>query len=368
MAHDSNGQTEMEGMTEIELSGAKAAENREPSPLDRSSHSTQEHIVCIGSESDRSLDATGPNAEESLDGDASDEVSVSDNTENGGTEEEQQVQESYWVRQMRTPKFWYILAGFIAFLLASVLAGTQIFEAIIASKQWFLDNKPLSVPWYCIMFSVASAAFMPYGPFCISIGYIFGIGVGFAVQSLAIFVSSAFIYVIGRLFLRKRVDAWLSQYRLWRAIMDTVGRDHLEAAKINILMCFIPMPYGTHAYLFSISRCAFWNFVSVFELGMVGHTFLNLAVGDALALASESEQSQTLRLVGTLVGAVAMVLSIWYGGVVTQRIMDECYTEDKVMDKLKLLSAQQAPAGETEGGGEAGVEMQEEGRAAEGRA
>lgn len=43
-------------------------------------------------------------------------------------------------------------------------------------------------------------------------------------------------------------------------------------------MCFIPMPYGTHAYLFSISRCAFWNFVSVFELGMVGHTFLNLAV------------------------------------------------------------------------------------------
>lgn len=56
------------------------------------------------------------------------------------------------------------------------------------------------------MFSVASAAFMPYGPFCISIGYIFGIGVGFAVQSLAIFVSSAFIYVIGRLFLRKRVS------------------------------------------------------------------------------------------------------------------------------------------------------------------
>jgi hypothetical protein len=70
---------------------------------------------------------------------------------------------------------------------------------------------------------------------------------------------------------------------------------------------------------------------------MVGHTLLNLAVGDSLVLASDSEESQTLRLVGTLVGALAMVLSIWYGGVVTQHIMEACYSKDKINHKLTLL-------------------------------
>ncbi len=70
---------------------------------------------------------------------------------------------------------------------------------------------------------------------------------------------------------------------------------------------------------------------------MVGHTLFNLAVGDALVLASDSEESQTLRLVGNLVGALAMVLSIWYGGVVTQRIMEACNSKDKINHKLTLL-------------------------------
>jgi len=307
-----------------------------------SSDTTQEHVVSVESLSDGGqTEQAGSPASEDLLLDDGDDLSDAENVDMLPEETEQ---ESFWVRQMRKPKFWAIVAGVVVFLLLGVLAGTHIFEAIISSKQWFLDNRWISVPWYCTLFSVASAVLMPYGPFCISIGYIFGIGWGFAVQSLAIFVSSAFIYVIGRVCLKQRVDAWLCQYRLWRAIMECMGRDHLEAAKINILMCFIPMPYGTHAYLFSISRCAFWNFVCVFELGMVGHTFLNLAVGDALALASDSEESQTLRLVGTVVGALAMVFSIWYGGVVTQRVMDECYTEEKVMDKLALLDNAAPPS------------------------
>jgi len=266
---------------------------------------------------------------------------------------------SIWER-LKDPKVAGIILAIILFLLIGVICGTQIFEAIVGAKQWFLDNPLVSVPWYCLLFSVASAVFMPYGPFCISVGYIWGLRWGFPVQLAAIAVSSAFIYVVGRVLLKKRVNEHTQKYRLWRAIMDHMGRDWKEAAKINLLMCFIPMPYGTHAYLFSLSECTFFNFVWVFELGMIGHTFLNLAVGDALAMSAElgTESTSTLQFVATIVGVVAMIVSIWYGGIVTQRIMDQEYNEDKILVKHDACSNDAVTAyPDVECGGSAGVEL-----------
>jgi len=253
---------------------------------------------------------------------------------------EQVARVSIWKR-LQNRKVWGVILAVVLFLLLGLICGTKIFESIIAAKSWFVENPLLSVPWYCFLFSAASAVFMPYGPFCISVGYIFGLGWGLPVQLSAIFVSSAFIYLVGRVLLKKRVTEYTnkSEFRLWRAIMDHMGKDWKEAAKINMLMCFIPMPYGTHAYFFSVSECSFWNFVWVFEIGMIGHTLLNLAVGDALAQSSDLSQKEgsPLQFIATIVGAIAMIASIWYGGIVTQRIMDTTYSEEKVMDKAGLL-------------------------------
>eukprot|EP00287_Rhodomonas_sp_CCMP768_P020848 CAMPEP_0202818440 /NCGR_PEP_ID=MMETSP1389-20130828/8339_1 /ASSEMBLY_ACC=CAM_ASM_000865 /TAXON_ID=302021 /ORGANISM="Rhodomonas sp., Strain CCMP768" /LENGTH=420 /DNA_ID=CAMNT_0049490795 /DNA_START=184 /DNA_END=1446 /DNA_ORIENTATION=- len=256
---------------------------------------------------------------------------------------EEHEERTIW-EHLRNPKVYGTILVIFLFLLIGVACGAHIFEAIVGAKQWFLDNPLISVPWYCFLFSVASAIFMPYGPFCISVGYIWGLKWGFPVQLCAIFVSSAFIYLVGRVLLKKWVNERTMKYRLWRAIMDHMGNDWREAAKINILMCFIPMPYGTHAYLFSLSECSFTCFVSVFEVGMIGHTFLNLAVGDALAMSAElgSESTSTLQFVATIVGVVAMILSIWYGGIVTQRIMEQHYNEDKMLVKNACTEADRA--------------------------
>jgi hypothetical protein len=45
-----------------------------------------------------------------------------------------------------------------------------------------------------------------------------------------------------------------------------LATDWQEAAKINVLLCFMPIPYGSHGYLFALSDVPFFQFVGVFAL------------------------------------------------------------------------------------------------------
>ena len=51
---------------------------------------------------------------------------------------------------------------------------------------------------YYVVFVACSIVFIPYGPFCIAIGFIFGVYWGFLIQMGAILLSSAVLFVIGR--------------------------------------------------------------------------------------------------------------------------------------------------------------------------
>lgn len=171
-----------------------------------------------------------------------------------------------------------------------VLAGSHVFDAITASKQWFLSQPFLGVVYYCAAFSLASAVMFPYGPFCVSIGYIFGFWRGLWIQSLAVFISSAFCYFVATWMKMDRcIDQWLQPYESQRKFLEVLQKDHLQSLKINVLLCFVPMPYGAHVYLFACTKYPFWRFVTVFEIGMLGHTIMNLVVGEALMSGKDRE-------------------------------------------------------------------------------
>jgi hypothetical protein len=58
----------------------------------------------------------------------------------------------------------------------------------------------------------------------------------------------------------------MSQYRIWKGLTRMLATDWQEAAKINVLLCFMPIPYGSHGYLFALSDVPFFQFVGVFAL------------------------------------------------------------------------------------------------------
>ena len=51
---------------------------------------------------------------------------------------------------------------------------------------------------YYVVFVACSIVFIPYGPFCIAIGFIFGVYWGFLIQMGAILLSSAVLFIVGR--------------------------------------------------------------------------------------------------------------------------------------------------------------------------
>ena len=116
--------------------------------------------------------------------------------------------------------------------------GNQIFNTIIAGKDFFreaqilkkypsfatsysesepgtdwenLPTRDQELPWslvvYYIVFVACAMVFIPYGPFCIAMGFIFGVYWGFLIQMGAIFVSSATLFIIGRYLFKDYVSS-----------------------------------------------------------------------------------------------------------------------------------------------------------------
>ena len=85
--------------------------------------------------------------------------------------------------------------------------GNQIFNAIIAGKDFFREELPWSLIVYYVVFVGCSIVFIPYGPFCIAIGFIFGVYWGFLIQMGAILFSSAVLFIIGRYLFKDYVSA-----------------------------------------------------------------------------------------------------------------------------------------------------------------
>lgn len=224
-----------------------------------------------------------------------------------------------------------LVAGAVLVLVAISLGanfGNSIFNVIIDARE-YLQNQPLSLLGYFAIFSVMSMFLVPYSPFCIAIGFIFGITTGLGIEMVNIFLSSSVIYVFSRHLIKKRVEVMIERsegsiaHTLWKGVIAYIGRDWREAAKMNVLLCFIPMPYGMNRYLFSLTDVPFSQYTVFFMVGMVPNTLLNLLVGAALSEASGEAGVDTFRLLATLLACCGILLAIWHAKSIAQQVLVE---------------------------------------------
>jgi uncharacterized membrane protein YdjX (TVP38/TMEM64 family) len=75
----------------------------------------------------------------------------------------------------------------------------------------YFSTRDQELPWslvvYYIVFIACAMVFIPYGPFCIAMGFIFGVYWGFLIQMGAIFVSSATLFIVGRYLFKDYVSS-----------------------------------------------------------------------------------------------------------------------------------------------------------------
>ena len=61
-----------------------------------------------------------------------------------------------------------------------------------------------------------------------------------------------------------------------KTLLKLISKNWKEAGKVNLLMCFMPIPYGAHIYLFAISSVPLEQFVAFSMIGMMPYTFLGI--------------------------------------------------------------------------------------------
>jgi uncharacterized membrane protein YdjX (TVP38/TMEM64 family) len=232
-----------------------------------------------------------------------------------------------------------ILVLCIGFALSPTL-----FAKVVSCKQWFIEGGLQGVLYFTMMFSASMATLLPYTPFCIATGYIWGFSRGLVVQFLAVFVSSGFIYGIGRALVvlspTTAVSSW-TWHQEWMNLIPEIDRDWRNAAKLNFLLCYIPMPYGVHAYIFALSKHAFVTFVAVFEVGMIGHMILNLKIGSLLA-SRDDTNAHNLKIWGVVISVCVMVVVTLVSAWFAQRQLDldrGAVSVEKDDDNLAVLEA-----------------------------
>lgn len=89
----------------------------------------------------------------------------------------------------------------------SYIFGKQAFAEITAAKDWFRAGSPLTILFYVACMTCWCVVLMPYGPLCIAVGFIFGFYQGLLIQLVALVVSNAALYAVGRHMLRDYVRA-----------------------------------------------------------------------------------------------------------------------------------------------------------------
>jgi uncharacterized membrane protein YdjX (TVP38/TMEM64 family) len=238
---------------------------------------------------------------------------------------------------MRTPSPCHsqrmvAVVGISVLLLVGVALSPTLFERVISCKHWFIEEGVNGVLYFSLIFSFGMVVILPYTPFCVACGYIWGLRNGILVQTFAIFLSSGFIYGIGGL-VKHYIPMTVIQNREWTKLLNEIDEDWRRGAKINLLFCFIPMPYGTHAYIFALSNHAFLTYVIVFELGMVGHTLLNLGIGTVLAAHGEAA-ADPLKTWGAVASITVMIVATCFAGGIAQRQLDYDAEPDDVFESL----------------------------------
>jgi uncharacterized membrane protein YdjX (TVP38/TMEM64 family) len=53
---------------------------------------------------------------------------------------------------------------------------------IIDAKAWFIEDLPISLMIYYAVFVLSAIFLIPYGPFCIAMGFVYGFFWGFIIQ------------------------------------------------------------------------------------------------------------------------------------------------------------------------------------------
>lgn len=143
----------------------------------------------------------------------------------------------------------------------------------------------LGLVYFAVVYTIAEVLAIPAIPLTASAGYLFGVTKGTAIVLLSGSIAAAVGFLIGRFFLREKVEKILQEYPKFQAVDRVIGK---EGFKIMILLRLSPIfPFALSNYLYGVTSVEFWPYfwgtMIGFAPGTAAYVYTG-TVGKALTL------------------------------------------------------------------------------------
>lgn len=146
-------------------------------------------------------------------------------------------------------------------------------------QDWISGLGPLGAVLYGLAYVAAALLFVPGAILTLGAGYLFGIGWGLVIVSLAATTTAALAFLIARYAARDRVEKLARKNEKFAAVDRAIGKN---GWKVVALLRLSPLiPFSLSNYLYGLTSVRFLPFVVASWAGMLPGSLLYVALGAA---------------------------------------------------------------------------------------
>lgn len=194
-----------------------------------------------------------------------------------------------------------------AVLVVGTLASRHVsVDTLSHAIDWIQGLGPVGPVVYGFAYFLLELVAVPALPLTVGAGYLFGVGRGSAVVSVAATSAAAASFLLARYGARDFISGLARRYPKFRAVDRAVGR---EGFKFVLLLRLSPLlPFALSNYLYGLTSVRFWPYVLGSWLGMLPGSVAIVSGGAAVNALSDLSARPEVNpgLIG--LGLIATVL------------------------------------------------------------
>lgn len=188
------------------------------------------------------------------------------------------------------------LAGTARWIAFGVLAvGLFVAWRLLPVKDWLRDFQdwisglgPIGGVLYGLAYIAAALLFVPGAILTLGAGFIFGLGWGLVIVSLASTATAALAFLIARYAARERVEKLARRNEKFAAVDKAIGKNGWKV--VGLLRLSPLIPFSLSNYLYGLTSVRFLPYLAASWAGMLPGTFLYVYLGVAGKSVGESGQ------------------------------------------------------------------------------
>jgi len=202
------------------------------------------------------------------------------------------------------------LSVILAVAAVILVVGHEL-ELYLPDLELWIENLGAFAPLgFIALFIVLTPFFVSVDTLCFAAGLLFSIGAAEVYMTVATYLASALIFILGRYLFKDRVIALISNHKQL-AILDTAITS--QPFKLMFLLRLTPLPFAMLSYALSVTQVKFWPYLGatsgilIYNTSLVymGYTTKHLA---GLVSGSAKQSSVSYPLLALGVGISLLVL------------------------------------------------------------